>query len=101
MNKAPQAQKFTAITIAASALEMNRNQFEELSLTEKELYIKNKGQLIEAEDDYSYRLVFYSLNDDVVELMYDNETDTLISVTFMEENNIRNIDVDLSADDEM
>lgn len=76
---------------------MNMDQFNGLSLNEKELYIKNKGHLIEAEDDYSYRLLFYSLEDNVVELMYDNETDTLLSVTFLEEHDVGDID-DINED---
>jgi hypothetical protein len=87
--------------MAAILRQMNREQFNALPLTEKELFVKKKGQLIEAEDDYSYRLLFYTLDDHLIELMYDNETDTIVSATLVEEDNIRNINVDLDAGDDL
>jgi hypothetical protein len=73
---------------------MDLEKFNTLSLIEQEDFIKKEGKLLEAEDDYSYRLLFYVLDEHTFELMYDNETDLLVSVTFLGEDNTRNIEFD-------
>jgi hypothetical protein len=73
---------------------MDLEKFNTLSLIEQEDFIKKEGKLLEAEDDYSYRLLFYALDEHTFELMYDNETDLLVSVTFLGEDNTRSIEFD-------
>ena len=72
-------------------------EFDQLSLKEKEQIVLKEGQFIEAEDEYSYRLIHYTLGDNRIELMYDNETDNIVSVTIVEEKDVRNIDLDIDT----
>jgi hypothetical protein len=76
-------------------MNVTREHFNQLSLDQKEQLVLSMGQFIEAEDEYSYRLIHYSLGDSAVELMYDNETDKLVSASWVEDKDIRNINLDI------
>ena len=58
---------------------MEETLLESLSLSEKEALIKEKGQLIEAQDFYSFFILIYLLHDCSVKAYYDF-SGTLIDV---------------------
>lgn len=50
---------------------MKETTFQNLSLSQKESFVKEKGQLLEAQDFYSFFMLTYLLNQDPVRLYYD------------------------------
>lgn len=50
---------------------MKETSFQNLSLSQKESYVKEKGQLLEAQDFYSFIMVSYLVNQEPVRLYYD------------------------------
>ena len=50
---------------------MKETSFKNLSLSQQESLVKEKGQLLEAEDFYSFFMVSYLVNQDPVRLYYD------------------------------
>jgi hypothetical protein len=62
---------------------MNDYDFDNLSLSQKAEFIKKQGTFIEAQDFYSYQILFYRLENHDVELLYDF-TNQLVSVEFTE-----------------
>lgn len=50
---------------------MKESSFQNLSLPEKESFVKEKGQLLEAQDFYSFFMVSYLVDQDPVRLYYD------------------------------
>jgi hypothetical protein len=62
---------------------MDEYQFSKLSLEGQADFVKNKGNFIEAQDYYSYRVLLYDLDQHHIELLYDF-TDRIVSVEFVE-----------------
>jgi hypothetical protein len=77
---------------------MHSEQFIRLPLREQEQYILKKGVFLGGEDDYSYRLLFYIVDQSVIELMYDNETNTLVNLRVVDASSHSSFDHDLDAD---
>lgn len=50
---------------------MKDKSFQDLSLAQQEAFVKEKGQLLEAQDFYSFFTVSYLVNRDPVRLYYD------------------------------
>jgi len=68
---------------------MDETLLENLSLSEKEDFVKQKGQLIDAQDFYSFFILVYLLNQQHVKLFYDFNG-ILIDVEADKELNIEN-----------
>jgi hypothetical protein len=62
---------------------MNQAMFNNLSLESKAEFIQKQGNFIEGQDYYSYRILWYTLDNHYVELLYDF-TDRIVKVEFME-----------------
>jgi hypothetical protein len=62
---------------------MNEAMFNDLPLESKAEFIQKQGNFIEGQDYYSYRVLWYILDNRYIELVYDF-TDRIVKVEFME-----------------
>jgi hypothetical protein len=62
---------------------MNDYNFNNLSLAQKAEFVQKQGTFVEAQDFYSYHVLYYRLENHEVELLYDF-TNQIVSVEFTE-----------------
>lgn len=67
---------------------MDLSYYNQLPLRDKAEFIQKKGDFIEGEDFYSFKILLYTLEDHQVEITYDY-SGSLISVEFVEEKESR------------
>jgi hypothetical protein len=67
---------------------MDQSKYNTLSLKDKAELIQKKGDFIEGEDFYSFKVLLYTFEEHQVEITYDYEG-ALVSVEFVEEKTSR------------
>jgi hypothetical protein len=77
--------RITPITVTHS---MDQSYYNTLSLKDKAELIQKKGDFIEGEDFYSFKILLYTFDEHQVEITYDYGG-SLISVEFVEEKTSR------------
>jgi hypothetical protein len=65
---------------------MEETRFNNLPLEKKATFIRKHGNFVEAQDYYSYQVLFYSFENHIVELLYDF-SNHIMSVEFVEQKN--------------